>query len=523
MIFSVLFNIFLIFSNKHLRMDKCEERIPYNQQCTSTSAELEGVTRERTAEGPTFHPSLTTKLYQTQYGKRSIGTIGGICLLVNNCLGPGLVQMNTQMQLSGWLPVVIGIAAVGLAAFACSWMLLYSQARVKSQLERVEFTGICEFFFERKLFLFSVLFYILTMIVQCISGIQQTSQLFDLLMVRLFGKSCALEIYPNFFTTPCSSEDHGFSVFSPGSGVVSAGYAISALIAVPFGFFPLEDSIVFQIISCAVMGICVIMLGVDLGSIGFEPSRLPAVGSSMRGLVGLLMFNFSLAFSLPSWNNERKLDVRIKRSIGASIGIGSLTMIVIGVLAGLAFAPQLDSTKNLIDFSNESNRAVTIAAVYVFSLANNVTTIPIFSIMVRYTLIEHKILRKPWIANVIAIGLPWLLVIPFSTGSGFDTVIEFGGSIFIGVTCFVAPPILFLCAMRPAWLFKESGIDACQPDAERNQTEPVPMNEMSDPQLPPFTNKKHVNLLSGSSIAFLALLLASLVYSWYASAAQSTS
>ena len=489
-------------------MALCEERIPYNQQCTAGSVDLDVPTREATSDHPHMHPSLTAKLYDTQYGKRSIGTLGGICLLVNNCLGPGLVQMNTQMQLSGWLPVVVGIAVVGLGALGCSWMLLYAQARVRSQLDRVEFTGICEYFFERKLFLFSVMFYILTMIVQCISGIQQTSQLFDLLMVRLFGKSCALEIYPNFFTTPCSSEDHGFSVFTPGSGVVSAGYAVSALIAVPFGFFPLEDSIVFQIISCVVMGICVIMLGADLATLGFEPSRLPAVGSSMSGLVGLLMFNFSLAFSLPSWNNERKLDVRIKRSIGASILIGSLTMIVIGVLAGLAFAPQLGTTKNLIDFANESNRALTIAAVYVFSLANNVTTIPIFSIMVRYTLIEHKIIRRPWIANVVAIGLPWLLVIPFSTGSGFDTVIDFGGSIFIGVTCFVAPPVLFVCALRPSWLFRnKSSVDV----------ENAEVHDLGDPQLPQFTNRKHVNLLSGSSIAFLALLLASLAYSWYAS------
>ncbi len=500
------------------RMESCNERIPYNQQSTSQSVETEPT--NECVQPHHLQPSLTAKLYESQYGKRSIGTIGGICLLVNNCLGPGLVQMNSQMQLSGWAPVVIGIAIVGFMSFVCSWMLLYSQARVRSRLERVEFTGICEYFFERKLFLFSVLFYILTMIVQCISGIQQTSQLFDLLVVRLFGKSCALELYPSFFSTPCSNSDNGFSVFAAGSGVVSIGYLMSAIIAIPFGFFPLEDSIIFQIISCAMMGICVIMLGVDLSGLGFEPSRLPAVGSSMNGLVGLLMFNFSLAFSLPSWNNERKLEVRIKRSIGASILIGSLTMIIMGVLAGLAFAPQLNSTKNLIDYANESNRAVTIAAVYIFSLANNVTTIPIFSIMVRYTLIEHKIIRKPWVANLIAIALPWLLVIPFSTGSGFDTVIDFGGSIFIGVTCFVAPPILFVCALRPKWIFKQAQPDSQTADLEKEE-EVVAIHELSDPQLPEFSDQKRVNLLSGSSLALLGVLLALLAYSWYASAGAS--
>ena len=496
------------------------ERIPYNQQNTTQSVDWEPTAEAADAEAakePHLHQSLTSKLYETQYGGRSIGTLGGICLLVNNCLGPGLVQMSTQMQLSGWLPVVLGIGIVGGASFACSWMLLYAQARVRSNLNRVEFTGICEYFFEKKLFLFSVLFYILTMIVQCISGIQQTTQLFDLLIARIFGKSCALEIYPSFFATPCSNEDNGFSVFQSGSGVLSIGYAMSGLIAIPFGFFPLENSIKFQIISCALMAICVVLLGIDLGILGFEPSRLPAVGTSTSGLVGLLMFNFSLAFSLPSWNNERKLDVRIKRSISSSILIGSATMVIIGVIAGLAFAPQLGSSKNLIDLANESDRPMTLAAVYIFSLANNVTTIPVFSIMVRYTLIEHKVIRKPWLANVVAIALPWLLVIPFSTGAGFDLVIDFGGSIFIGVTCFVAPPVLFICAMRPTWLFKaqqqSENIDVEKDD----DNQAVGCHELSDPQLPPFTDQKRINILSVSSFAFLGALLASLAYSWYAS------
>jgi hypothetical protein len=487
------------------------EKIPYNQQSTALSAlDLEATQEEG---GPHLEPSLTASLYETQYGKRSIGTIGGICLLVNNCLGPGLVQMNTQMQLSGWMPVVVGIGLVGIAAMACSWMLLYAQARVRSSLSRVEFTGICENFFNRKIFLFSILFYILTMIVQCISGILQTTQLFDLLIVRLFGKSCALEIYPHFFSTPCGSENTGFSVFTAGSGVISFGYLASGLIAIPFGFFPLEDSILFQIISCAVMAVCVVLLGADLAGLGFNTQRMPAVGSSMSGLVGLLMFNFSLAFSLPSWNNERKLNVPIKRSIGVSILIGSVTMIVIGVLAGLAFDPQFGTSKNLIDFANDSNRAMTIAAVYIFSLANNVTTVPVFSIMIRYTLIEHKVIRKPWVANLVAIALPWLLSICFSTGSGFDTVIDFGGSIFIGVTCFVAPPILFVCALRPGWLFKQKALDV-----NRNETTDeagAKVHELSESQLPAITGDKRINILSIISFVFLGALVGLLCYSWY--------
>lgn len=469
-----------------------------------------------------LYPSITAEIYDTLYGKRTIGTIGSICLLVNNCLGPGLVQMNSQMQLSGWLPVLAGIVIFGLFAFACSWMLLYAQSHVRSTLTRVEFTGIYEFYFSKHLFFFCMLFYVLTMIVQCVSGIQQTTQLIDLLIARLFGSSCALEVFPSFLSTQCSNEDRGFSVFEPGSSVVSLGYIASGLLAVPFGLFPLEDSIMFQIISCGIMAVCLVLLGVDLSFIGFDSARLPAVGSSLSGLVGLMMFNFSLAFSLPSWNNERKPDVRVKRTIAQSIVIGSVTMLVIGVIAALAFPPDFSSNKNLIDLANASNRGLTIAAVYVFSLANNVTTIPVFSIMIRYTLMEHKIIRKAWIANILAIALPWLLVVPFSTGSGFNNMIDFGGSIFIGVTCFVAPPVLFICALRPEWIFKKkiSREDTRDADSEgMNDAAPI-QHELTDPQFPRFQDKRKINFFSAAGSALLALLLGSLVYAWYTSVEQ---
>jgi hypothetical protein len=445
--------------------------------------------------------------------------------MINNCLGPGLVQMNTQMQLSGWLPTLLATMAFGTLAFITSWMLLYAQSRVDTSAGRVEYTGICEYYFDRRIFLFAVFFYILTMIVQCISGIQQTMQLMDLLIVRLFGKSCALEIYPKFFSTPCSNVDTGFSVFEPGSGVVSLGLVASGLLAIPFGFFPLEDSIIFQIVSCGIMAVCIVLLGIDLGRIGYVASRLPIVGESLSGLVGLMMFNFSLAFSLPSWNNERKHSVFVKRSIGSAIGIGSMTMIIIGLLGAMAFSQLIGSDKNLIDFASDSNRPMTIAAVYIFSLANNVTTVPVFSIMIRYTLMEHKIIRKPWIANILAIAVPWLLLIPFSTGSGFQNIIEFGGSIFIGITCFVAPPVLFLCALRPKWLFRkqrESGQIATEMTSDIEQTREISKDPDAqadiDAQFPPIVHEKAVNVFGGGTIFILALLLASLIYAWITSA-----
>ena len=131
-------------------------------------------------------------------------------------------------------------------------------------------------------------------------------------------------------------------------------------------------------------------------------------------------------------------------------------------------------------------------------------------------MLQHDIIRKPILANLVAIAMPWLLVIPFSTGSGFDIVIDFGGSIFIGITCFVAPPVLFICALRPKWLYKS--VDVPTRDLEKVE-EVVQVAQDNDTQFPVISNVKQVNYMSVGSFVILGALLASLSYSWYTSIA----
>jgi len=73
------------------------------------------------------------------------------------------------------------------------------------------------------------------------------------------------------------------------------------------------------------------------------------------------------------------------------------------------------------------------------------TTIPVFSIIVRYNLLQNKVFPKG-ISNFIAVVLPWIVVIPFLTGSGLNAIINWGTLIFAAVANFIIPFLVYFKA-----------------------------------------------------------------------------
>jgi hypothetical protein len=62
-------------------------------------------------------------------------------------------------------------------------------------------------------------------------------------------------------------------------------------------------------------------------------------------------------------------------------------------------------------------------ACYVFPIANLVTSIPVFAIIVRYNIVNTGILPL-WAANVVAVALPWALSLFFYAGNQLTQVGE---------------------------------------------------------------------------------------------------
>lgn len=75
------------------------------------------------------------------------------------------------------------------------------------------------------------------------------------------------------------------------------------------------------------------------------------------------------------------------------------------------------------------------------------TSIPVYSIIIRYNLLETGYFSKPW-ALFLSVIFPWLLIIPFYTGSGLLTLINWSSLIFTGASNYIFPFIIYAAARR---------------------------------------------------------------------------
>jgi hypothetical protein len=79
----------------------------------------------------------------------------------------------------------------------------------------------------------------------------------------------------------------------------------------------------------------------------------------------------------------------------------------------------------LLTFSRTTGALHVISqiSVYLFPAVALMSSIPVFSIIIRYNLVENKICRKPF-ANFWAVVFPWILSVFFYAGKGLLLVIK---------------------------------------------------------------------------------------------------
>jgi len=70
----------------------------------------------------------------------------------------------------------------------------------------------------------------------------------------------------------------------------------------------------------AVITIVIIWVGIFISQ-GLDASRVPAIGSNFTSVLGVVVFNFAMITSIPSWVNEKKESVSIEKSFAVSMPI----------------------------------------------------------------------------------------------------------------------------------------------------------------------------------------------------------
>eukprot|EP01065_Artemidia_motanka_P041389 TRINITY_DN535_c10_g1_i1.p1 TRINITY_DN535_c10_g1~~TRINITY_DN535_c10_g1_i1.p1 ORF type:complete len:755 (+),score=254.31 TRINITY_DN535_c10_g1_i1:156-2267(+) len=421
------------------------------------------------------------------FGDKTIGTAAGFMLLVNNVTGPGLVTMCAVNTAAGYFTTSVFLFMCWAISSLSTTMMLEAIKRIPGNSrfdQRIEFTTLAKYYFQgnrRWLYVLTLLVFMLSFLTTLITSVIESAQTMDSALVEVFGKSCALQLYDS------ESADVGGKVgftcvSSAGAGsdspfgsayVVSIGFIVVMMMSIPLGMWNLDDNVAVQnfafvglVFICLEWSIESAVVGLDFDKSDNIPpgqGKVPFYGSDQSSVFGSILFNYAFVTAVPSWCNERRPGVSINRSVWLSALLGTLMFFFVGLFGAAAWDFSTPAGKSsppdllaVLTGSDTTPHVSTLTRVlaYLFPIIALVTSIPIFSIIVRYNLMENDICGKFWATFWGAI-FPWIAAVALYSGSALTDVCNWAGLLTIA-------PLNF---MLPAYFYIKSTEDMEQGDA----------------------------------------------------------
>ncbi|CAK9022215.1 unnamed protein product [Durusdinium trenchii] len=332
--------------------------------------------------------------------------LGSIAVLLNNILGPGIANFSGLYQQTGWLPPSFTILICVISSMVSGDMLLAAMRAYPENSEfgvRVEYGTLCRHYFSRKTALLFQCLFQLAMLCANISNIIQTAQVLDYFVADLnHGKSCAVMFYPNVEAF-CHTSSTDVTPFGTDKIVLSLGMGIVALLSIPLGYYNLEDNVVVQNVAMVVILLSTFAWFSIFASLGLDRERVPLIG-----------------------------------------------YMLVGILGGMAFKPYYMTDNTLLSELNHISAEAALVSVQAYAISANLASIPIFSILMRYNLIESHVCG-PKAAGAVSVLLPFGVSVLLYTGEGFKDIVDFSGTFTSALVNLMVPSLLFLAACLGTW------------------------------------------------------------------------
>jgi len=314
----------------------------------------------------------------------------------------------------------------------------------------VEFVTLVRFFFGRKGHIISQLFINVALQATNIAGIVVSTQVMDSMFVDLFHRSCGIAVYPKFEWYCVTAESSSESPFGRDVMLFTIGYLVVMAVIIPLGYLNLDDNIIIQVAAMIFLVGCIVDWIVLFFSTGL-PQTVPFTTKNQAGVLGTVMFNFAYITTVPSWVNEKKPSVSIHRSLWSACVASTAAFLFVGYLGAAAYKMKADSDiLSIIDTAVQNNKSIFVRGlahtlVYLFPLMVLATSIPVYSIIVRYNLLQNKVCNKVF-ANLFAVVFPWVAAIFFMSGDALNNLINWSSYAFGSVANFIIPFIIYIKA-----------------------------------------------------------------------------
>lgn len=280
-----------------------------------------------------------------------------------------------------------------------------------------------------------------------------SAKVMDWTIVAIFGCTYGIVLEPSpgayAVCPPVGTGMHSDSPFKDDM-VVGLGYCVVLVLITPLGYFNLDDNIKVQVICFVLQNIIFAWWIVAFLARGFVANAAPAFGPPMfnGAMLGQIMVNYAAVMTIPSWVNEKHPSSSPNRGVWSAVIYSTLLYLLVGLMGAFSFAC-LDGADILSAIARaHGNSIFDQISVYLFPLIVVASSIPIYSIIIRYNLIENHICSTRW-ANFWAVVFPWLLVIPLTAGNNvFNQVVAITSILFQIPINLIVPFVIYLLARR---------------------------------------------------------------------------
>ena len=362
---------------------------------------------------------------------------------------------------------------------------------------RIEYTSIVKHYFGKRMFKAAQIGLNGALQALNIISVIQSVQVMDQAISAIWGKSCGFNLTP-FSLTGAEGPMHESTEFwtcidanslSNGNAwgchcIISIGFIICVLITIPIGRWNLDDNMVIQVGAFALTILCWLVWFIascwSKNFTAYDDWKIPAVTdssydySSQAGVLGTILFNFGFVTTIPSWVNEKQPQVNINNSVWLSTWLCNAIFFWLGISGCMAFqqflagpatnncagsdgmsgvscgqsilsiftSPELMSHYLPSIHNNGPANFVVQLSVYLFPIAAVLSSIPVFSIVVKYNCIENGWNQS--FSFMWGVVFPWVISIPLLYQPGaLNQFISYTSLIFVSFTDFMVPWMLY--------------------------------------------------------------------------------